>query len=330
MRRSTAAAAAAFLTSALVGSAVLSASRRLRRLRDTPDPDPLPQLRRPDGIRRTVVTDDGAELATITTSASDDPGPTIVLGHGWTSDLRTWQLVHDPLVVAGYRVVTWDQRGHGESTVGTSGFVVEQLGSDLATVLIDLDLRDAIVVGHSMGGIGVQSLALSHPDVVAERVRALVLVSTVGRSVPGTPLRAIRRLLDSDLYERQRERRSALATLVQLRAFGPSVRPSIVERNREVFLDCPTSTVIGALEPLVDFDLTDRLNTITTPTLVVTSDVDRVTPTSRSRELHQLLPDARIHSFAGVGHMLPLERPTELAGMIDRLVGELDELAVGR
>lgn len=325
MKRSTTAAALA--ASALAGGAVFSASRQLRRLRATPDPDPMGPFRRPDGLRRTVVTDDGTELATIT-SGDDGDGPTIVLGHGWTSDLRTWQLVHDPLIVAGYRVVTWDQRGHGESTVGSSGFGLEQLGSDLAAVLTQLDLRDAIVAGHSMGGIGVQALALGHREVVAERVRGLVLVATLGRSVRGVPVGAISRVLGSDLYERRREQPSPIATLAHLRAFGPGVRPSIVERNTEVFLDCPTSTVIGALEPLTDFDLTDQLHTITTPALVVTGEVDRVTPTGRSRELHQLLPDARIHSFAGVGHMIPLERPTELVGLIETFAGELDGLAI--
>ncbi len=326
MRRTTTAAAVG--AGMLAGAATFSANRQLRRLRDTPDPDPMPSFRRPDGTLRTIVADDGAELATIT-AGDDGDAPTIVLGHGWTSDLRTWQLVHDPLVVAGYRVVTWDQRGHGESTVGSSGFGVEQLGSDLAAILTQLDLRDAIVVGHSMGGIGVQSMALGHPEVVADRVRGLVLVATLGRSVRTIPFGAFSRLLGSDLYERRREQRSAIATLAHLRAFGPGVRPSIVERNREVFLDCPTSTVIDALEPLVDFDLTDRLHTIATPTLVVTGDVDRVTPTSRSRELHQLLPDARIHSFGGVGHMIPLERPTELVGLIETFAAELDRLAVG-
>lgn len=320
MKRSTT--AAALVASSMVGAAAFSASRQLSRFHATPDPDPLPPLRRPDGDRRTVVTDDGARLATI--ASGDDPSaPVIVLGHGWTSDLRSWQLVHDPLVTAGYRVVTWDQRGHGESTVGTSGFGVDQLGADLAAVLEQLDLRGAVVAGHSMGGVGVQSLALGHRDLVAERVRGFVLVATLGRSVKTIPVAPLRRLLQSDLYDRRRDQPSAIATLMHLRAFGPGVRPSVVERNTEVFLDCPTSTVIGAIEPLVDFDLTDQLHTITTPTLVVTADVDRVTPTGRSRELHQLLPDARIHSFAGVGHMIPLERPTELVGLIESFAGEL-------
>ncbi|MEM8905803.1 MAG: alpha/beta hydrolase [Actinomycetota bacterium] len=320
--------AAALTASTLVGGSVFAASRRLRRLRETPDPDPLPPLRRPDGEHRTVVTDDGTELSTWTTG-ENGPGPTIVLGHGWTSDLRTWQLVHDPLVVAGYRVVVWDQRGHGRSTVGDAGFGVDLLGSDLAAVLDQLDLHDVIVAGHSMGGIGVQSFALDHPDVVADRVRGLVLVATLGRSVPGVPFSAFKALVGSERYQRLRAEPSSLAMLAHLRAFGPGIRPSVVERNREVFLDCPTSTVIGALEPLVDFDLTDRLPTVTVPALVVTGDADHVTPTSRSSELDDLLPDSRLHRFAGVGHMIPLERPIELAGLIERFVGELDGLLVG-
>ena len=76
------------------------------------------------------------------------------------------------LLEAGHQVVLYDQRGHGESTVGDDGFTIPRLGADLRAVLEAVDARDAVLAGHSMGGMTIQSLVAHHPDVVDERVRA--------------------------------------------------------------------------------------------------------------------------------------------------------------
>lgn len=316
MKRST---GIALVGGALVGALAASVVGTVRRHEAQSEASPLRTLDRPDGEQLLVETSDRARLATVTNGS----GPTIVLGHGWTSDMRSWRLVADRLVAAGWRVVSWDQRGHGDSTVGTEGFGVDQLGDDLAAVLNGLNLRGAIVAGHSMGGIGAQSFALRHPEVLADRVRGLVLVGTLGRSVPTLPFPMIQSVLTSDGYERRKGSSSLLNRYLSLRAFGDDVAPSVVERNREIFLDCPTSTVLGALEPILDFDLTGRLPTIDVPTLVLHGNRDRVVPLSRGQELERLIPDARLETLRGAGHMLPLERPDGILHHLERFSAEL-------
>ena len=111
-----------------------------------------------------------------------------MLSHCWTGSRATWEPVAARLVAAGRQVVLYDQRGHGASTMGPDNPTVEQLGEDLAAVLEAVDARDAVLAGHSMGGMAIQALAVARPDVVAERVRALVLAGTAGFGVAGGPL----------------------------------------------------------------------------------------------------------------------------------------------
>ena len=90
--------------------------------------------------------------------------PTIVLAHGITLSSRVWARQFRSLPDAGFRTIAFDGRGHGESTVGESGHSIENLADDLRSVLEALDLHDAILVGHSMGGMAVQALVIRHPE----------------------------------------------------------------------------------------------------------------------------------------------------------------------
>ena len=126
----------------------------------------------------TVPTSDGGLLA-VWVMGPDD-GPAVVCAHGWTGERRIWAASARRLVAAGRRVVVYDQRGHGASIAGSDSLTIAAIGADVASVLEHLDLRDAVVAGHSMGGMAVQSFAIEHKDVLAERVRALALVSTAG------------------------------------------------------------------------------------------------------------------------------------------------------
>ncbi len=80
-------------------------------------------------------------------------------------------------------MVLYDQRGHGASTRGTAPLAIETLAHDLATVLDATDLRDAVLAGHSMGGMTIMSLATHRPDVLKERAKATVLVATAATSL---------------------------------------------------------------------------------------------------------------------------------------------------
>ncbi len=79
-------------------------------------------------------------------------GTPVVLIHGWPLSGSSWERQVPALLEAGYRVITYDRRGFGSSSKPTSGYDYDTLTSDLQKLLTKLDLRDAALVGFSMGG----------------------------------------------------------------------------------------------------------------------------------------------------------------------------------
>lgn len=116
---------------------------------------------------------DGAELT------YDDEGPRdagtapLVFLHGWTADRHRWdhQMAH---FAPHRRVIRLDLRGHGESS-GTGARTIEDLARDVTALLDHLGVGRFVPVGHSMGGMTAQTLALAHPG----RVERLVLVNSL-------------------------------------------------------------------------------------------------------------------------------------------------------
>ena len=130
-----------------------------------------------------VPVDDGGRIHAVERGS----GPPVVLVHGVTLGVAAWvPQLHQ--LARTHRVVAVDQRGHGQSIAGDGGYSLERLAADLSCVLGALELRGAVVVGHSMGGMVTQLLALDHPEAVAERVAGLVLVATTaGPLLPRRP-----------------------------------------------------------------------------------------------------------------------------------------------
>jgi pimeloyl-ACP methyl ester carboxylesterase len=101
------------------------------------------------GTAQRVRSYDGTELAVLV--AGD--GPSLVLAHGSLVSSASWALMWRPLLDAGYRLIAYDLRGHGLSTLGADGFGAAPYGHDLAAVLDNFDVRDSVVVAHSAAGI---------------------------------------------------------------------------------------------------------------------------------------------------------------------------------
>lgn len=129
-----------------------------------------------------VTTADGAALRVHV--YGPDTAPTLVLIHGWACSIEYW----NPQISAfaeNYRVVCYDQRGHGESTLGTVAPSEHTLADDLAAVL-DATLpagERAVLAGHSMGGLTIQAWAKHHPEQVSERAAAVLLANTANSAI---------------------------------------------------------------------------------------------------------------------------------------------------
>ena len=176
---------------------------------------------------------------------------------------------------AGFRAVAFDSRGHGESVVGETGHSIDNLADDVRSVLEALDLRDAVLVGHSMGGMAVQAFAIRHPDVAARaRARAWCCMSTVvaqpGRATPAACARrssgSSRRGPDLGAFMRQPQPRVPARADRLRRRPAPEPRRGDPPDARGVRRDDDAATRSRAL---LSLDLTDGLPTIDVPTLVL-------------------------------------------------------------
>ena len=103
-------------------------------------------------------------------------GRPVVLIHGWPLSGKSWENQVGPLVDAGYRVVTYDRRGFGESSKPYDGYDYDTFAADLEALLDHLDLRDATLVGFSMGGGEVARYLGTYGS---HRVRSAVLAGAV-------------------------------------------------------------------------------------------------------------------------------------------------------
>ena len=303
------------LAASAVGVAFAAERVAARRIRAQDDPDAFASLVPPMDTLQAVTGHDGGSISVV----SRGEGPTVVLSHGVTLSVRTWVKQMEDLPAQGFRVVAFDHRGHGQSTVGDQGHTLEALAWDMRSVLEALDLRDVVLVGHSMGGVAVQMLCLRFPEVVAERVAGIVLLSTLAK----THLSGNRRLaaalerLTSSFPDSSRMLSARELGLVVCRlGFGRHPQPSHVELTRQMILACDPETRRAAPAVLLGLDLTDSLPSIAVPTLVIGGTADLITPPSESRRIARLVPGARLELLEGAGHMLMLERTETVNALI--------------
>ncbi len=302
---------------AVVGGA-LAVRRGLRNL-DAADTDAERLLDTdttfPAGRVVDVPTDDGGTIATESTAgANAGSGPAVVLVHGITSSRQDWGPVARALVARGHTVIGVDQRGHGGSDPGSDGYSPERLGQDLAQVVVALDLRDVVLVGHSMGGIAAMMFAVEHPEVNAERIRSMVLVATTNRT-PRLFRRPPTRLVELALGRASVDwafRRPALARGL----FGRFGSRRLVEAALVSARRARPNEVARCAAGLVGYDVTDRLTDIATPTHCFFGTSDIVTPAGANRLIARTVPGATATEIDGAGHLLIWTHVAEIADLV--------------
>lgn len=299
---------------ALAGAAHLAAQRTVRSWADNPDPTGgRPQVG-PEGERITITTDDGARLSAVDTGGDGDP---VVLIHGWTGDVTHWAPVARRLADAGHRVISVEQRGHGRSSVGDAGFSVARLGDDVAEWIRQLDLRDVVVAGHSMGGLATMSFAMNHGELRRERVRGLTIVSSLYRSAGrgGFRDKLMLRLMATSLAQKTLEH-PLRGPLAVRDALGSQPVLAHAEAARATYLATPHEHVVTCMQMMLSFDISAGLPAIDTPTQVIVGTDDRMTPAEWSREIAKAVPGAVVTEIEGKGHMLTWEAPDAVADAV--------------
>ena len=192
-----------------------------------------------------VAAPDGVVLRGI----SKGSGPPVVLVHsaGCTSDI--FSFIFKRLSLRGYRVIAFDLRGHGASDP-VANLSAQALAADLHAVLEELDLSDATVVGHGLGGYAVVALAQYHPGTTAKRVGRMVLVSAFAETPPEMQSllgKFYRAAFAWCLMHTVLRWRSA-ARLLMRPFFGRSITSTLEEEWRRAVLNCPRKVWMQGLD----------------------------------------------------------------------------------
>lgn len=251
--------------------------------------------------------------ATISYEVAGDPGaPALLLINSIGSTREMWAR-QMPAFTTAFRVVRYDARGHGTSSVPRGPYTLEQLGRDALAVLDDAGVPSAHVCGISLGGLTGQWLGLN----ASERVRGLVLANTAARI--GT--------LESwtERIGLVREKgMSAVADLAMPRWFSPPFHardPETVDAFRSMVQNCPDDGYLGCCAALRDADLRDRVAGIRSPTLLVASTADTATPPDGLQFIQERIPGATLVTFDS-GHLSNVECAEDFsAAVLDFLQG---------
>jgi pimeloyl-ACP methyl ester carboxylesterase len=333
---------AAGATVAAVAGGILAAEKvAVGRLRLRPDPEagePLGQLR---GRALAVLADDGVPLhAEI--DGPDDAPVTVVFCHGYALNQDVWHYQRRDLAGVA-RLVLWDHRGHGRSgRSGTERASIGQLGADLHAVLKATVPGDAavVLVGHSMGGMAIMALARQHPELFGTKVAGAVLIATTAgdvdpvvwvppvlrpviRQAAVPVLRGVSGGRRAALVERARDTSGDLAFLAtRYTAFGDlAVSPAVVDFLERIIRATPIGVVADFYLALLGHDERAALATLArVPVIVVAGEQDRLVPVRQSEQLAAGIPGSELVRVPGAGHVVILERPELISGLIAGLV----------
>lgn len=296
--------------------------------------------------RRVVVTDDAVDLhveidepADFGGAPSADDDLTIVFVHGYSLSLDSWHFQR-----AAYRgqvrTVFYDQRSHGRSARSHEDrCTIDQLGHDLRRVIEDTVPGRCVVVGHSMGGMTVISLAELHPDLFGDKVVGAALIATTaggldpGRILfPMVPLglggrfvgRAVRALdRGHKVVDLARGWGHAVADVVTDRyAFGTDPVPaSHVEFVYSMLNATPFAVVADFYPAFATLDKFEHLEPLgRVPTAIICGTEDKITSVGHSRKLHSRISGSSLLECEGAGHMVLLEQHKQVTAELDDLL----------
>jgi pimeloyl-ACP methyl ester carboxylesterase len=203
-----------------------------------------------------------------------------------------------------WRVLAPDQRGHGSSERPEGGYEIASLAADAAALLDDAGVARATVVGHSMGSLVAQRLALDHPA----RVSRLVLVGA-GPRAAGPAVREVVEAVEGFGDEVPRDFVEAFQAGTAARPLPPAFLEAIVAESRRM----PARVWRALVTEILAFDTRDELAKIGVPTRIVWGDADAFFGREHQDALLAGIPGSTLSVYEGSGHCPHWEEPERFA-----------------
>jgi 3-oxoadipate enol-lactonase len=233
-----------------------------------------------------------------------EDAPTLLLSNSLGTNLGMWD-EQVPRLAERFRVLRYDQRGHGHSPAPPGPYSIAELGQDALGLLDELELERVSVCGVSLGGMTGMWLAINVPD----RIDRLALCCTSAGMPPA-----------KGWIERAATVRSkGMAAVVEgalERWFTPAAEKERVERAKQGLLATPPEGYAGCCEAIAEHDLRGELESIRAPTLVIAAEDDPAAPPDHGQLIADSIDGARLTVLPDARHLIAVERPGEVADLV--------------
>jgi len=244
-------------------------------------------------------------------------GPPVVLLHGWPLDSRSWEPQLHPLLEAGQRVILYDRRGFGRSSRPAGGYDFDTLAADLHQVMTSLDLRDATVIGFSLG---TGELARYVGVYGTERLRRCVFIESLAPSFAksdenpeGVDPAGVAGVQQAILDDRFKWLTGLTGDFLNLDDYlGTRVSEDTVRAIWNAGSEASPIATRACPPGWLD-DFSQDIKRIDVPTLILHGTADRILPIAgQGRRLHAALPDARYVEIEGGPHVMCVSHAEEV------------------
>jgi len=241
-----------------------------------------------------------------------EDGDVLVMSNSLGSSLRMWDKVLTRLE-SRYRILRYDTRGHGASTVAPEAYTLDQLGQDVLNLLDAIGAESVSFCGLSLGGMTGMWLGLRAPH----RLNHLILANTAARI--GTSEMWDERI---DLVRQSGIETLAVATLS--RWFTPPYReshPDEMDQIQHMIASTTPEGYCACCAVLRETDLRARISSIAVPTLIIAGTHDPATPPSDGRSVAAAIPGAK-YTELDASHLSAWERADDFADAVQQFLGQ--------
>ena len=253
--------------------------------------------------RHTITVGDGTEIF----FKDWGTGQPIVFSHGSPLNSDAWEDQMVFLADRGYRCIAHDRRGHGRSSQPWTGNDVDTYAADLATLVEELDLHDAVHVGHSTGAGEVVRHIARHGT---SRVAKVVLVGAVtplmaktARNPAGLPIEAFNAMRAGVLADRSQFLKDLSGPFYGANRPNANVSQAILDAFWLQGMQAGLPGILASIKAFSESDHTDDLKTIDVPTLIMHGDDDQVVPIAITALVSsKLVKDATLKVYPGLPH----------------------------
>jgi pimeloyl-ACP methyl ester carboxylesterase len=237
----------------------------------------------------------------------DAGGLPVLFLHGVTDSLRSWEPLL-PYLPTTMRALTLTQRGHAGASQPAKGYRIADLAADAVAALDALDIEHAVLVGHSMGSVVAQRVALDHP----QRVRGLALLGSFTSMARNAEVQGLAAEVDAlrDPIDVEFVREFQASTLAQPVAdafFAQVVGDSLA---------VPARIWCALFDGFCREDIGSELGRFAAPTLIIAGGRDAICPLDDQRTLADRIPHAALHVLPEAGHAMHWEDPVGVAGAL--------------